>query len=386
MLIKTMKKYLLSFSILFFGILRLLAQNPHAEFGDTTPVLTLSHGKFEEFFHNDTVIVIEDFVFDTRKQEVIAFTNELTPDDSLRYHVLLATEDDVNARFLSVDPISAEYPELTPYQFAGNTPIQAIDLDGLEPQLSIFQQNIGKTSLKMINGTVRFGLNRVRYAQGKYDKNYWQPNGDSKLELLTGKKPSDGVNSIINNTCSSQTLDCAQFVQVVRWGAMLETFGSTDFDKKIGEKMTLYSFGSTGIETETTYNRDEINSKFWNSNTLQDVNSNEMELLRQVPVGSRIAVQNFAIDRLMNSKNPTDKAFAEQISSSGWARENMIKVGDDQYAAFGISTQGKSFVSLKEVKEKLLTIYFGNQSRTKEQEKAVFDSIGVSQVEVFKQN
>ena len=36
-------------------------------------------------------------------------------------------------KFLSVDPISIEYPELTPYQFAGNTPIQAIDLDGLEP-------------------------------------------------------------------------------------------------------------------------------------------------------------------------------------------------------------------------------------------------------------
>jgi RHS repeat-associated protein len=36
------------------------------------------------------------------------------------------------ARFISVDPITAEYPELTPYQFASNTPIQAVDLDGLE--------------------------------------------------------------------------------------------------------------------------------------------------------------------------------------------------------------------------------------------------------------
>ncbi|RYY48374.1 MAG: hypothetical protein EOO06_10390 [Chitinophagaceae bacterium] len=36
-------------------------------------------------------------------------------------------------KFLSVDPLTHEYPELTPYQFAGNMPIQAIDLDGLEP-------------------------------------------------------------------------------------------------------------------------------------------------------------------------------------------------------------------------------------------------------------
>ena len=35
-------------------------------------------------------------------------------------------------RFLGVDPITKQYPELTPYQFASNTPIQAVDLDGLE--------------------------------------------------------------------------------------------------------------------------------------------------------------------------------------------------------------------------------------------------------------
>jgi len=36
------------------------------------------------------------------------------------------------ARFVSVDPLTKKYPELTPYQFAENTPIRAIDLDGLE--------------------------------------------------------------------------------------------------------------------------------------------------------------------------------------------------------------------------------------------------------------
>jgi len=35
-------------------------------------------------------------------------------------------------KFLSVDPITPKYPELTPYQFASNTPIANIDLDGLE--------------------------------------------------------------------------------------------------------------------------------------------------------------------------------------------------------------------------------------------------------------
>ncbi|MFN5308715.1 MAG: RHS repeat-associated core domain-containing protein [Candidatus Kapaibacterium sp.] len=38
-------------------------------------------------------------------------------------------------KFLSVDPLTKDYPYLTPYQFASNTPIQAIDLDGLEAAL-----------------------------------------------------------------------------------------------------------------------------------------------------------------------------------------------------------------------------------------------------------
>ena len=35
-------------------------------------------------------------------------------------------------KFLSVDPLTGDYPELTPYQFANNSPIFLIDLDGAE--------------------------------------------------------------------------------------------------------------------------------------------------------------------------------------------------------------------------------------------------------------
>ena len=36
-------------------------------------------------------------------------------------------------KFLSVDPLTKDYPWYTPYQFAGNNPIKFIDLDGAEP-------------------------------------------------------------------------------------------------------------------------------------------------------------------------------------------------------------------------------------------------------------
>jgi RHS repeat-associated protein len=44
------------------------------------------------------------------------------------------------ARFLSIDPITADYPELTPYQFASNTPIVGVDLDGLETSTTVEKQ------------------------------------------------------------------------------------------------------------------------------------------------------------------------------------------------------------------------------------------------------
>jgi RHS repeat-associated protein len=40
-------------------------------------------------------------------------------------------------KFLSVDPLTGSYPWYTPYQFAGNMPIWAVDIDGLEPDPAI---------------------------------------------------------------------------------------------------------------------------------------------------------------------------------------------------------------------------------------------------------
>ncbi|UII31317.1 LamG domain-containing protein [Fulvivirga ulvae] len=43
-------------------------------------------------------------------------------------------------KFLSVDPLTKSYPMLTPYQYASNTPIAAVDLDGLESFTATAQQ------------------------------------------------------------------------------------------------------------------------------------------------------------------------------------------------------------------------------------------------------
>ena len=57
-------------------------------------------------------------------------------------------------RFLSVDPLASEYPWYTPYQFAGNMPITAVDLDGLEPKMNWDYTDYGRDGFKVVTWTV----------------------------------------------------------------------------------------------------------------------------------------------------------------------------------------------------------------------------------------
>ena len=50
----------------------------------------------------------------------------------LQYNYGFRIYDARLGKFLSEDPLFASFPWYTPYQFAGNSPINSIDLDGLE--------------------------------------------------------------------------------------------------------------------------------------------------------------------------------------------------------------------------------------------------------------
>jgi RHS repeat-associated protein len=51
-------------------------------------------------------------------------------------------------KFLSVDPLTSQYPELTPYQFASNTPVAATDLDGAEGKLKTIYHGTNEQILR----------------------------------------------------------------------------------------------------------------------------------------------------------------------------------------------------------------------------------------------
>jgi RHS repeat-associated protein len=75
-------------------------------------------------------------------------------------------------KFLSVDPISKNYPELTPYQYASNTPIWAVDLDGLESALTgpgMTHNTAGRALGEYLNEPAPLWMRRTLAAQANYE-------------------------------------------------------------------------------------------------------------------------------------------------------------------------------------------------------------------------
>ena len=90
-------------------------------------------------------------------------------------------------RFLSVDPLTRDYPWYTPYQFAGNKPIWAIDLDGLEEYIKTYKYEDGKaTQLSVVKNSYivkeRIVVNRYgAYRDVVYDKRTGKPMNPAEI-------------------------------------------------------------------------------------------------------------------------------------------------------------------------------------------------------------
>jgi len=102
------------------------------------------------------------------------------------------------ARFLKVDPIAKDYPELTPYQFASNSPVWGVDWDGLE--LRIYTSTQGLTGHTFI--TVGTGDDMIVYSYGQYgdpgnSSGGYSPIGEGVLYRMTGERARNYVKQYV---------------------------------------------------------------------------------------------------------------------------------------------------------------------------------------------
>ncbi len=93
-------------------------------------------------------------------------------------------------RFLSVDPLTKSYPWYTPYFFAGNKPIWAIDLDGLEEYIKTYTYENGKaTFLRQVTNSevqIKYTSNSEKNGQTPFirviiDKRTGKPMNPSEI-------------------------------------------------------------------------------------------------------------------------------------------------------------------------------------------------------------
>jgi len=95
-------------------------------------------------------------------------------------------------KFLSADPLivyMGKYPELSSYQFASNTPIQAIDLDGLEAKVIIHYY-------KKINGNQKSMTKTVTWRDFSGTSQYNGPKGLGNLYVYRLEEDGETIGEV----------------------------------------------------------------------------------------------------------------------------------------------------------------------------------------------
>lgn len=130
--------------------------------------MTLSNGKYQEIFTNDTIVPIGTVMYNRVTGDIVAF---LTRDTMYAEYNL---EPEVVSRWLSPDPLGAKYTQWSPYNYTLNNPVRFIDPDGRE----VIAPSQASKDLVLKTATFMFGKNHG-----------YSFNGDNKL-IHNGTAPS----------------------------------------------------------------------------------------------------------------------------------------------------------------------------------------------------
>ncbi len=155
--------------VCLFSAYQAVAQtdSPYARFGYEGKVLRTPQERQQRMMllvpNTDTASAVAQVGLDPANQRYYLFGKD---NQVLKTDTLAGTDV---ARFLSVDPLTKSYPWYTPYQFAGNTPIQAIDIDGLEPLTMVDKTGkLTKPIVAVLNAAFAFSNSSLTEAT-------WQP-------------------------------------------------------------------------------------------------------------------------------------------------------------------------------------------------------------------
>lgn len=129
--------------------------NPYAIFGYKSKIqYKTPETDVYKVINNDTTSDVKYLLFDRDKKTVSLYDKK---NEAIKTIVL---SDDEIARWTSIDPLAAKYPQLSPYNFVDNNPIRMVDPNGME-------------------GT--------DFVKGKLGNIYWDKNANSQATTKQGE-------------------------------------------------------------------------------------------------------------------------------------------------------------------------------------------------------
>ncbi len=209
-------------------------------------------------------------------------------------------------KFLSVDPLTGEYPWWTPYQFAGNRPIDGIDLDGLEfldADEARVEYKYGRLQLKvenfwLVGNFVSKNLNPAKWKQGDIGynptiasiqfniktqaqatdipgeqlPNAWKPQTENNRSRNYGKKGTPGNLSIPpGNKTKAMAKGVAAMEAIIFVSEQVAYFQDLYDNDLITEHTELAEKAFENVKTELSIENGLIDKKYQNKESLTNI-------------------------------------------------------------------------------------------------------------------
>lgn len=174
------------------------AQQPFEKYGYNAKVLTLSQGKYEEFFDQDTLVQIGSVIMNRLTGKILSFVEY----DTIYSEATL--EPEIISRWLSPDPLAEEFFEWSPYNFSYNNPIRYNDPDGRAAWDVVITGAESQSAFNELQASVQNELNLSMDASGKVS--YTQTsNGQLSKDAQQLVDAVDNSSIVVNITAENTT-------------------------------------------------------------------------------------------------------------------------------------------------------------------------------------
>ena len=242
--------------------------NPYKSIGKKAKILTLSKGKYVEFFDYDTIQRIGTVMYNIRSKKIVRLLNV----DSIYKK---ASNNTSTSRWYSPDPLSEKFASYSPYNFVENNPISKVDPTGASTE-SVHIDDKGKVLRNYNDGDNSVYVHKAGTTATDVDKAYVNTMAASKLKNTSGGgtkigelgKAIDG-STIFKNFLNANINTASGIVNPLTFRNLVKGHGEWDLKNNNG---TIYGLAHSFDKGKTTQTQFAFGGKNYTSEDLGNYN------------------------------------------------------------------------------------------------------------------